>query len=213
VNSTHARRHQNIQKKYLISLSYNILFLYYHYYYFYLDWLRQDPLMPAHPPLSYALTSTYTIHTHFQTKNYVSPKLGWFHGQTQTLLHVFYSPFFRQKLPSSYIHILSGAPLLASGCISLASLLLHAEPVENEQEITMMSSSKKHTSSLVSLTPLRITRSVVNSDNACAPVRLLKVARQSARVHGPITYCDFGLDRLEKFSNANFCHPCKVSLK
>jgi len=73
-----------------------------------------------------------------------------------------------------------------------------------------MSSSKKRTSSHVSLTLPCVTWSVANSGEARSPVWLLKVSRRSARVNGPITCCDFGLDRVEKFPDADFCNPCKL---
>jgi len=73
-----------------------------------------------------------------------------------------------------------------------------------------MFTSKKRTSCLVSLTPPRVTRSVANSSEVSSPVRVLKVARRSNRLNAPITCCDFGLDRTEKFPGADFCHPCKM---
>jgi hypothetical protein len=76
--------------------------------------------------------------------------------------------------------------------------------------VMKMSSSKKHTSSHVSLTRPRITRSVVNSGEARSPARLLKVAHRSTHVNGPTTCCDFGLDRVEKYPDADFCNPCKL---
>jgi hypothetical protein len=54
-----------------------------------------------------------------------------------------------------------------------------------------------------------VTRSV-SSARACSLVRVIKFARRSARTNGPITCCDFGIDRLEKFPGADFCHPCKL---
>jgi hypothetical protein len=73
-----------------------------------------------------------------------------------------------------------------------------------------MSSSKKRSSSHVSATPPRVTRLSAISLQARSPVRSVKVARRSARINAPITCCEFGLDRAEKFPNADFCHPCKM---
>ena len=72
-----------------------------------------------------------------------------------------------------------------------------------------MESSRKRVSTLVSLTPPPVTRSV-SSAQASSPVRQIKIARRSAQTNGPITCCDFGMDRLQKFPGADFCHPCKL---
>jgi hypothetical protein len=50
----------------------------------------------------------------------------------------------------------------------------------------------------------------VSSAQASSPVRQIKFARRSARINAPITCCDFGMDRLQKFPGADFCHPCKL---
>lgn len=68
--------------------------------------------------------------------------------------------------------------------------------------------SKKRGSSLVTLTPPRLTRAAAVQNQS--PARLVKVARRSARYNGPITCCEFGRDRLEKYPLAEFCHPCKM---
>jgi hypothetical protein len=55
-----------------------------------------------------------------------------------------------------------------------------------------------------------VTRSVANFSEVSSPVRVLKIARRSNRLNDPITCCDFGLDRIEKFPGADFCHPCNL---
>ena len=60
------------------------------------------------------------------------------------------------------------------------------------------------------INPPQVTHSVANSSEVSSPVRVLKIARRSYRLNAPITCCDFGLDRIEKFPGADFCHPCKL---
>ena len=75
----------------------------------------------------------------------------------------------------------------------------------------MMAGSNKRAASSISATPPRKTRSATSAEQqASAHVNTAKVSRRSVRTNGPITCCDFGLDRVEKYRNADFCHPCKL---
>ncbi len=70
--------------------------------------------------------------------------------------------------------------------------------------------TRKRASSLLSLTPPRVTRSTTSAQECLSPVNPTKFPRRSIRTNGPITCCDFGLDRVQKFPNGDFCHPCKM---
>lgn len=68
---------------------------------------------------------------------------------------------------------------------------------------------QKRPSSLVSLTPPRVTRSAAARDaNENSPVA--KIARRSTRRSAPITCCDFGVDRAARYPKADFCNPCRL---
>jgi hypothetical protein len=73
-----------------------------------------------------------------------------------------------------------------------------------------MASARKHSSSLLSLTPPRLTRSATLARESVSPVKQVKFPRCSTHANGPITCCDFGVDCLEKFPDADFCHLCKL---
>jgi hypothetical protein len=55
-----------------------------------------------------------------------------------------------------------------------------------------------------------VTRSTTSAQECLSPVNPTKFPRRSIRTNGPITCCDFGLDRVQKFQNVDFCPPCKM---
>jgi hypothetical protein len=73
-----------------------------------------------------------------------------------------------------------------------------------------MASTRKRASCLVSLTPPRVTLFATLAQEHVSPAKQIKFPRRSIRTNGPITCCDFGVDRLQKFPGADFCHPCKL---
>jgi hypothetical protein len=81
---------------------------------------------------------------------------------------------------------------------------------EYRLDLTTMAGSNKRAASSISATPPRKTRSAASAEQQASHVNTAKVSRRSVRTNGPITCCDFGLDRLEKYRNADFCHPCKL---